>query len=79
MVHCYNKNGLLGLAFVDRAYPLRGAFSVINKVRRTSSETLKQRLSSLYLAILVSLTGMRRCWFLATMLYFHASDFVELH
>ncbi|GAQ87536.1 vesicle transport protein [Klebsormidium nitens] len=32
MVHCYNKNGLLGLAFVDRAYPLRGAFSVINKI-----------------------------------------------
>ncbi|GBG80884.1 hypothetical protein CBR_g31440 [Chara braunii] len=32
MVHCYNRNGLCGLAFVDRAYPLRSAFSVINKV-----------------------------------------------
>eukprot|EP00850_Spirogloea_muscicola_P024553 SM001038S09167 [mRNA] locus=s1038:51:1507:+ [translate_table: standard] len=32
MVHCFNKGGLCGLAFVDRAYPMRSAFSVINKV-----------------------------------------------
>jgi len=32
VVHCYNRNGLCGLAFVDKEYPLRSAFSVINKV-----------------------------------------------
>eukprot|EP00249_Psilotum_nudum_P010822 c22790_g1_i1 orf=258-863(+) len=32
MVHCYNRNGLCGLAFVDSQYPLRSAFSLINKV-----------------------------------------------
>ncbi|CAM6095390.1 unnamed protein product [Calypogeia fissa] len=32
MVHCYNRNGLCGLAFVDKDYPMRSAFSVINKV-----------------------------------------------
>lgn len=32
MVHCYNRNGLCGLAFVDKEYPMRSAFSVINKV-----------------------------------------------
>lgn len=32
MVHCYNRNGLCGVVFVDAHYPLRSAFSVINKV-----------------------------------------------
>ncbi|KAL2653111.1 hypothetical protein R1flu_021239 [Riccia fluitans] len=32
MVHCYNRNGLIGLAFADKEYPMRSAFSVINKV-----------------------------------------------
>lgn len=32
MVHCYNKNGLFGVAFMDNHYPVRSAFSVINKV-----------------------------------------------
>ncbi len=31
-MHCYNRNGLCGLAFVDKEYPMRSAFSVINKV-----------------------------------------------
>lgn len=32
MVHCYNRNGLCGVIFVDVQYPLRSAFSVVNKV-----------------------------------------------
>ncbi|GLJ11992.1 hypothetical protein SUGI_0181590 [Cryptomeria japonica] len=32
LVHCYNKNGLCGVAFMDNHYPVRSAFSVINKV-----------------------------------------------
>eukprot|EP00245_Coleochaete_scutata_P015864 TRINITY_DN721_c0_g1_i1.p2 TRINITY_DN721_c0_g1~~TRINITY_DN721_c0_g1_i1.p2 ORF type:complete len:200 (-),score=38.78 TRINITY_DN721_c0_g1_i1:480-1079(-) len=32
MVHCYNKNGLCGLVFADKAYPMRSAFSVITKI-----------------------------------------------
>ncbi|KAG6547966.1 hypothetical protein Mapa_010788 [Marchantia paleacea] len=32
MVHCYNRNGLCALAFTDKEYPMRSAFSVINKV-----------------------------------------------
>lgn len=32
MVHAYNRNGLCGVAFVDAQYPMRSAFSVVNKV-----------------------------------------------
>ncbi|EFJ35352.1 hypothetical protein SELMODRAFT_166326 [Selaginella moellendorffii] len=32
VVYCYNRNGLCGLAFTDKQYPMRSAFSVINKV-----------------------------------------------
>ncbi|XP_024367646.1 VAMP-like protein YKT61 [Physcomitrium patens] len=32
VVHCYNRSGLCGLVFADKEYPLRSAFSVINKV-----------------------------------------------
>uniref|UniRef100_A0A0D6QU63 Longin domain-containing protein n=1 Tax=Araucaria cunninghamii TaxID=56994 RepID=A0A0D6QU63_ARACU len=32
MVHCYNRNGLCGVAFMDNHYPVRSAFSVINKI-----------------------------------------------
>eukprot|EP00252_Welwitschia_mirabilis_P002188 TRINITY_DN12090_c0_g1_i2.p1 TRINITY_DN12090_c0_g1~~TRINITY_DN12090_c0_g1_i2.p1 ORF type:complete len:233 (-),score=35.72 TRINITY_DN12090_c0_g1_i2:312-1010(-) len=30
-VHCYNKNGLCVVAFMDHHYPVRSAFSLINK------------------------------------------------
>eukprot|EP00246_Nothoceros_aenigmaticus_P006257 TRINITY_DN19059_c0_g1_i1.p1 TRINITY_DN19059_c0_g1~~TRINITY_DN19059_c0_g1_i1.p1 ORF type:complete len:202 (-),score=32.71 TRINITY_DN19059_c0_g1_i1:487-1092(-) len=32
MVHCYNRNGLCGLVFADKEYPMRSAFGMINKV-----------------------------------------------
>ncbi|KAJ7517838.1 hypothetical protein O6H91_21G041800 [Diphasiastrum complanatum] len=32
VVYCYNRNGLCGLAFTDKHYPMRSAFSVVNKV-----------------------------------------------
>ncbi|CAA6667645.1 unnamed protein product [Spirodela intermedia] len=31
-VHCYNRNGLCALAFMDDHYPVRSAFSLLNKV-----------------------------------------------
>eukprot|EP00252_Welwitschia_mirabilis_P002187 TRINITY_DN12090_c0_g1_i1.p1 TRINITY_DN12090_c0_g1~~TRINITY_DN12090_c0_g1_i1.p1 ORF type:complete len:203 (-),score=35.00 TRINITY_DN12090_c0_g1_i1:312-920(-) len=31
-VHCYNKNGLCVVAFMDHHYPVRSAFSLINKI-----------------------------------------------
>lgn len=31
-VHSYNKNGLCALAFMDDHYPVRSAFSLLNKV-----------------------------------------------
>lgn len=31
-VHSYNRNGLCALAFADDHYPVRGAFSLLNKV-----------------------------------------------
>ncbi|XP_078434691.1 VAMP-like protein YKT61 [Wolffia australiana] len=31
-VHCYNRNGLCALAFTDDHYPVRSAFSLLNKV-----------------------------------------------
>ncbi|KAJ7516310.1 hypothetical protein O6H91_22G053500 [Diphasiastrum complanatum] len=32
VVYCYNRNGLCGLVFADKHYPMRSAFSVVNKV-----------------------------------------------
>eukprot|EP00475_Leptophrys_vorax_P044086 TRINITY_DN8703_c0_g1_i1.p1 TRINITY_DN8703_c0_g1~~TRINITY_DN8703_c0_g1_i1.p1 ORF type:complete len:198 (-),score=32.43 TRINITY_DN8703_c0_g1_i1:214-807(-) len=32
LVHCYNRNNLVGMVFANAAYPTRSAFSVINKV-----------------------------------------------
>ncbi|CAI5533826.1 unnamed protein product [Closterium sp. Naga37s-1] len=32
LVHCYNRNNLVGMVFASAAYPTRSAFSVINKV-----------------------------------------------
>ncbi|KAF9622265.1 hypothetical protein IFM89_030307 [Coptis chinensis] len=31
-VHCYNRNGLCALGFMDDHYPVRSAFSLLNKV-----------------------------------------------
>lgn len=31
-VHSYNRNGLCALAFMDDHYPVRSAFSLLNKV-----------------------------------------------
>ncbi|CAI7834703.1 unnamed protein product [Closterium sp. NIES-53] len=31
LVHCYNRNNLVGMVFANAAYPTRSAFSVINK------------------------------------------------
>lgn len=30
--HAYNKDGLVGIAFVDHDYPARAGFSVVNKI-----------------------------------------------
>jgi synaptobrevin family protein YKT6 len=30
--HAYNRDGLVGIAFADREYPVRAGFSVVNKV-----------------------------------------------
>ena len=30
--HAYNKDGLIGIAFVDRDYPVRAGFCVVNKI-----------------------------------------------
>jgi synaptobrevin family protein YKT6 len=30
--HAYNRDGLIGIAFADRDYPVRAGFSVVNKV-----------------------------------------------
>ena len=30
--HAYNRDGLVGIAFADRDYPVRAGFSVVNKV-----------------------------------------------
>mmetsp|Transcript_9932 Transcript_9932/g.36331 ORF Transcript_9932/g.36331 Transcript_9932/m.36331 type:complete len:198 (-) Transcript_9932:7369-7962(-) len=32
LCHAFNKQGLVGACFVDREYPMRSAFSVVNKV-----------------------------------------------
>lgn len=30
--HAYNKDGLVGIAFVDQEYPVRAGFSIVNKI-----------------------------------------------
>lgn len=32
-VHAYNRNGLCAVGFMDDHYPVRSAFSLLNKVR----------------------------------------------
>lgn len=31
--HAHNRDGLVGVVFVDKEYPVRSAFCVVNKVR----------------------------------------------
>ena len=33
--HSHNRDGLVGVVFVDKEYPVRSAFCVVNKVQRT--------------------------------------------
>ncbi|CAI7901461.1 unnamed protein product [Closterium sp. NIES-54] len=37
LVHCYNRNNLVGMVFANAAYPTRSAFSVINKHKTIDS------------------------------------------
>ena len=34
--HSHNRDGLVGVVFVDKEYPVRSAFCVVNKVQRPS-------------------------------------------
>ncbi|TVU36920.1 hypothetical protein EJB05_18875, partial [Eragrostis curvula] len=38
-VHCYNQNGLCVIAFTDDHYPVRSAFSLLNKVLEEYQKT----------------------------------------
>lgn len=41
--HIYNRDGLVGVAVVDKDYPARAAFGVVNKVLDDFSELSQQR------------------------------------
>ena len=45
--HIFNRDGLVGVAIVDKDYPARAAFGVVNKILDDFSETSQQRWRSL--------------------------------
>lgn len=45
--HIYNRDGLVGIAIVDKDYPARAAFGVVNKILDDFSESSQQRWRSL--------------------------------
>ena len=45
--HIYNRDGLVGIAIVDKDYPARAAFGVVNKVLDDFSENSQQRWRSI--------------------------------
>lgn len=45
--HIFNRDGLVGLAIVDKDYPARAAFGLVNKILDDFSETSQQRWRSL--------------------------------
>nr|DAD28950.1 TPA_asm: hypothetical protein HUJ06_030418 [Nelumbo nucifera] len=44
-VHAYNRNGLCAVGFMDDHYPVRSAFSVLNKVNPCSSSIANKTLT----------------------------------
>ena len=45
--HIFNRDGLVGVAIVDKDYPARAAFGVVNKILDDFSESSQQRWRSL--------------------------------
>ncbi|KAL0024587.1 hypothetical protein WJX77_000587 [Trebouxia sp. C0004] len=45
--HIYNRDGLVGIAIVDKDYPARAAFGVVNKILDDFSEISQQRWRSI--------------------------------
>lgn len=45
--HIYNRDGLVGIAIVDKDYPARAAFGVVNKVLDDFSESSQQKWRSI--------------------------------
>ena len=45
--HIYNRDGLVGISIVDKDYPARAAFGVVNKVLDDFSENSQQRWRSI--------------------------------
>lgn len=45
--HIYNRDGLVGIAIVDKDYPARAAFGVVNKVLDDYSDSSQQKWRSI--------------------------------
>lgn len=45
--HIYNRDGLVGIAIVDKDYPARAAFGVVNKILDDFSESSQQNWRSI--------------------------------
>ena len=78
-VHSYNRNGLCAVAFMDDHYPVRSAFSLLNKVNQNSCHVYLYGFNSfIHYSVTITSLHLKYCKFNVAMLMVIMIKFTQL-